>query len=304
MGNRRIHNLTGRLGLGLALVAGVTGVSAASAATSSHRTRPSGPAARTSGQVTVLSAGSLDTLMTKSVAPAFHAATGYTLNDISHGSSALAQDIKNGIYVGDVFISASPAVDQTLEGKRNGSWVSWYADFADSPEVLGYYPKSRFATDLKTQPWYDVITQPGFRLGRTDPSQDPGGGLAREALLETASAKHLPALKQLASETSDEFEETTEEADIQTGQLDASFMYEADAISQGSPWVKLAGVNLAGDYTITLLKHAPHTAAAEAFIRFLLGPTGQRLLKADKFGVVSPVKVSGSGVPSALKRTL
>ncbi len=274
----------------------------ASAATSTHRTL--GPAATNSGEVTVLSAGSLDTLMTKSVAPAFHKATGYTLNDISHGSSALATDIKNGIYVGDVFVSASPAVDQTLEGSKNGSWVSWYADFASSPEVLGYYPKSTFATDLKTKPWYDVITLPGFRLGRTNPSQDPGGVLAREALLDTAKAKNLPALKKLATETSDEFEEDTEEADIQTGQLDASFMYEADAISQGSPWVKLAGVNLAGDYTITLLKNAPHTAAAEAFIKFLLGPTGQKLMKADKFGVVSPAKVNGSGVPSALKGTL
>ena len=62
----------------------------------------------------------------------------------------------------------------------------------------------------------------------------------------------------------------------------------------------LTGVNLAGDYTITIIKGAPHVAAAEAFIKFLLGPTGQAEMTADKFGVVSPAKVTGSGVPSDL----
>ena len=130
----------------------------------------------------MFSAGSLDTLMTKTVGPAFHTATGYTLVDTSHGSGTLAADIKNKVAVADVFVSASPAVDTTLMGASNGDWVSWYAAFASSPEVLGYYPKSKFAKDLQTMPWYKVITMPGFRLGRTNPSQDPGGVLAAKAL--------------------------------------------------------------------------------------------------------------------------
>jgi molybdate/tungstate transport system substrate-binding protein len=253
-----------------------------------------------SGDVDVFSAGSLDTLMTKQVGPAFHAATGYTLVDTSHGSGTLASDIKNKVAVADVFVSASPAVDTTLEGTANGDWVSWYAAFASSPEVLGYYPKSKFAQDLKTMPWYKVITLPGFRLGRTDPTQDPGGALAAKALEETATAQHLPALKTLATESSDVYAEDPEEADIQTGQLDGAFMYEADANSQDSPFVPLTGTSLAGNYTITLVNKAPHLAAAEAFIKFLLGPTGQAEMKADHFNIVSPATVTGSGVPSDL----
>jgi molybdate/tungstate transport system substrate-binding protein len=248
----------------------------------------------------VLSAGSLDTLMTKTVGPAFHAATGYTLVDTSGGSGTLAADIRNKVDVADVFVSASPSEDTTLEGTSNGDWVSWYAAFAASPEVLGYYPKSKFAKDLQTMPWYKVITMPGFRLGRTNPSQDPGGVLAAKALGETATAQHLPALQTLATETSDEYAENPEEADIQTGQLDGAFMYEADANSQSSPFVKLTGVSLAGDYTITLVSKAPHLAAAEAFIKFLLGSTGQSEMKADEFEIVSPATVTGSGVPSGL----
>jgi molybdate/tungstate transport system substrate-binding protein len=275
-----------------------------SSTTPSATSSSSSASAKPSGDVDVFSAGSLDTLMTKSVGPAFHAATGYTLVDTSHGSGTLASDIKNKVAVADVFVSASPSDDTALEGSANGDWVSWYAAFATSPEVLGYYPKSKFAKDLQTMPWYKVITMSGFRLGRTNPSQDPGGVLAAEALQETATAQSLPALKTLATESSDEYAEDPEEADIQTGQLDGAFMYEADANSQGSPFVKLTGVNLAGDYTITLVKNAPHTAAAEAFIKFLLGPTGQAEMKADNFNIVSPATVSGSGVPSGLASLL
>src|SRR6202522_2748540 len=284
---------------GLAL-AGCSSSSSTTASTSTSTpasaSASSSSTAKPSGDVDVFSAGSLATLMTKSVGPAFHAATGYTLVDTSHGSGTLASDIKNKVAVADVFVSASPAVDTTLEGTANGNWITWYAAFASSPEVLGYYPKSKFAQDLKTMPWYKVITLPGFRLGRTNPTQDPGGVLAAKALEETATAQHLPALKKLATESSDEYSEDTEEAGIQNGQLDASFMYEADANSQDSPFVKLSGVNLAGDYTITIVKGAPHTAAAEAFIKFLLGSKGQAAMKADHFKIVSPAKVTGSGV--------
>ena len=292
--NFRRKYLSGLAVTGVAFLVAASGASAASSAI----------AAKASGDVDVLSAGSLDTLMTKSVGPAFHKATGYTLSDISMGSSSLAADIKNKVYAADIFVSASPTVTKSLEGKKNGNWVSWYADFADSPEVLGYNPKSKFAQDLKTKPWYDVVTMPGFLLGRTNPSQDPGGVLAAKALTETATAEHLPALKTLATETSDEYPEDTEEAGIQNGQLDGAFMYAADAISQGSPYVKLVGPKslsaLAGEYTISILKGSSHTAAADAFVKFLLGPIGQAEMKKDKFGIVAPAKVSGKGVPSAL----
>jgi molybdate/tungstate transport system substrate-binding protein len=299
--------LTHRRGVQIAAVVSLACIGLAAAGCSSSPSSTSAastPTAKPSGDVDVFSAGSLDTLMTKSVGPAFHAATGYTLVDTSHGSGTLEADIKNKVAVADVFVSASPTDVAGLMGASNGNWVSWYADFAASPEVLGYYPKSKFAKDLQTMPWYKVITISGFRLGRTDPSQDPGGVLAAEALNETATAQNLPALKTLATESSDVYSEDPEEADIQTGQLDGAFMYEADANSQDSPYVQLTGTSLAGEYTITLINNAPHEAAAEAFIKFLLGPTGQAEMKADNFEIVSPAKVTGSGVPSGLTSLL
>ena len=139
-----------------------------------------------SGPVNVLYAGSLVETMEQVIGPRFEPATGYTFTGFSAGSDALATQIKDGVHEGDVFVSASPAVNQELEGTANGNWVSWYITFATAPLVIGYYPNSQFAHDLRTKPWPDVAIEPGFLLGRTDPATDPKGKLAVTALQQAA----------------------------------------------------------------------------------------------------------------------
>ncbi|MHB1928612.1 MAG: extracellular solute-binding protein [Acidimicrobiales bacterium] len=256
------------------------------------------------GNVDVLSAGSLETVLTHTLDPAFHQATGYTAVDTSAGSSQLAAQIKAKTQVADVFLSASPKVDTSLEGAANGSWVSWYATFAKSPLVLEYYPKSKFASALRSKPWYDVITMPGFRVGRTNPAQDPAGKLAVQALQETAAAHSLPALGHIVSDASTEYGETALPGEVASGQLDGAFAYEADARSTGQPWVPLTGTQLFAPYTVTILDRAPHLAAAEAFVRFLLGTGGHSALGSDGFLIVSPPALTGTGVPAGLQSIL
>ena len=257
-----------------------------------------------SGPVNVLYAGSLVDLMQKQVGPAFQTATGYSVSGISAGSKDLAAEIKGKVHQGDVFISASPKVNATLEGASNGSWVSWYGTFATSALVIGYNPKSKFAIDLKTMPWYKAITEPGLKLGFTDPATDPKGVLAVEAMTSTATKQKLPALKALSADKSDIFPEETLVGRLQSGQLDAGFFYTAEATAASIPTVPLTGEALKASYTITILSKAPHEAGAEAFVTYLLGSGGQAALKQDGFDLVSPPKVTGSGVPSALQSVL
>jgi len=258
-----------------------------------------------SGPVDVLSAGSLQDLLQQQVAPAFQPATGYTLNNTSMGSDAIASGIKGGTLQGDVFISASPAVNKTLEGSADGNWVSWYASFGTSPLVLGYSPSSKFARDLRTKPWYDVIDQPGFLIGRTDPATDPKGVLAVTALDQAAMAHDIPALKAIASSTSSVYPETSLVGQLQAGQLDAGFFYGVEAAAADIKTVPLSGTKLAGVYTITVLNRAPHEAAARAFVAFLLGKDGQRILAKNGIVAITPPKVSGgSTVPKDLKGPL
>jgi molybdate/tungstate transport system substrate-binding protein len=266
---------------------------------------PSGASTPPSGPVDVLSAGSLQDLMQDQVGPAFQKATGYTLDNISMGSDALASSITGGTLQGDVFISASPAVNNSLEGTGNGNWVSWYDQFASSPLVLGYNPSSKFAQALKSKPWYDVISEPGFHIGRTDPTTDPKGVLADDALDQAAKSHHLPGLKTLGTETNDVFPETSLVGELQAGQLDAGFFYGVEAAAANIKTVPLTGTSLAGDYTITILNKTPHEAAAVAFVNFLLGKAGQRILAKNGVVAAKP-KVSGLefapiGIEAALK---
>src|SRR5438270_1906690 len=212
------------------------------------------------GPVEVLYAGSLVTLMEKTVGPAFQSATGYTFSGVSGDSGALANEIKGRTVQGDVFISANPSKDQLLEGAANGNRVTWYAAFARSGLVLGFNQKSRFAADLRTKPWYDVISEPGFLLGRTDATTDPKGKLTVTALDDAATTDGA-ATKRIASDPSSVFPENTLVGRLQAGQLDGGFFYGVEAAAAGIPTVPLAGVPpLAANYTITVLADAPHAA--------------------------------------------
>lgn len=262
------------------------------------------PVAQGSGPVDVLYAGSLVNLMQKQVGPAFHSATGYSVTGFSAGSTALATQIKGKVRVADVFISASPTVNASLEGAANGNWVSWYATFATSPLVLGYNPHSRFANDLKTKPWYQVITEPGFLLGRTDPATDPKGKLTVTALDDAAKAYSLPALSALGTKSSSVFPEETLVGRLQAGQLDAGFFYTSETTAASIPTVSLTGLALKATYTITVVANAPDQAGAVAFVGYLLGAAGQAALRQDGFHLVQPYKVSGTGVPAALSSVL
>jgi molybdate/tungstate transport system substrate-binding protein len=282
------------LAVGLGCVAAATAISAGGAAASTS----------CSGTVDVLAAGSLSTVLQNKIDPAFQRATGCTVTLTTHGSSALATSIKNGEVVGDVFLSASPKVTRTLEGNSNGDWVSWYEEFAESPQVLAYNPGSHFRHGLLHEAWYKVITEKGFIVERTDPATDPGGVLAEDTMKAAARkfSKYRHALDRIASSSSSSIngEEDAEQASIQTGQADAAFMYESDAISQNSPWVNLSGVPTQyGKYTVTILKNAPDGPAAKAFVKFILSSQGAKLLKSEKFHVISPAEKFGK-VPSGI----
>ena len=276
-------------GLGGAGLAGVLLAGTASSGTASSGTASSGTV-RASARyavssyhsgtpVDVLFAGSLVAVMEDHVGPAFHQATGYGFEGFSDGSKALAADIKGRLRPADVFISGSPKVDKTLEGKANGDWVTIYRTFAYSYLELGYNGRSKFAGQLRTKPWYRVVGQSGFKLGRTDPATDPKGVLAVEALDGAAAKYHQPALKALAAGTTNVFPETDLVGRLELGDLDAGFFYGVEATTAKIPAVPLTGFsNLKATYTVATVNHAPHAAGAQAFVAWLTSARGTKIL--------------------------
>ncbi|AMM21769.1 hypothetical protein AX769_18470 [Frondihabitans sp. PAMC 28766] len=296
---RRILTLSAAA-LGIALVATGCSSSNSTSTPSASATKAGASQITGTGNVSVLYAGSLLGLMENTVGPAYDKATGFTFAGMGAGSNALATEISGKTMKADVFISAAPAVNQMLEGSTNGDWVSWYATFASSKLVIGINPKSKFAADLTSKPWYDVVGEPGFKLGSTDALTDPKGKLSVEALNNAAKSENKPALATIAKSYNNVQPEESLVARLQAGQLDAAFFYASEAKAAKLQTIPLTGQNLKAIYTITEVNHAPNSKGAQAFIQYLLGSKGQAAMKKFGYDITSPATVTGTGVPKSL----
>ena len=334
---RRNRGLSRRMGWAYpALLLGlVSALSLLAACGTSSSTSGGGTTAK--GTVNVAYAGSLVNLMEHKLGPAFQQATGYTYQGKGAGSTALANQIKSKLIAPDDFISASTAAYVPLEGAANSNVVSWYMSFAATQMVIGYSPKSQFASQLQaaanggSTPWYAVLETPGLRLGRTDPALDPKGvnTILMMQLAETYYNQPGLAHKLLGANenTAQIFPEEDLVARLTSGQLDAGFFYLNEVKDAGLPYITLpAQINL-GDpaqkavysqahytdakgntqtgkpilYSIAIPTTAKNPAGAAAFAQYLLGSGGQNILTADG---IQPITIIFSGdaskVPAAL----
>lgn len=259
------------------------------------------------GTVNVLYAGSLVNLMEHGIGPAFDTSGGGHFQGYAGGSTGLAHEIKARLRHGDVFISASPPVNDSLMGAAHGNWVSWYLTFAQSPLVIGYNPTSRFAADLKRKPWYEVLQEPGIRIGRTDPKLDPKGKLTVKLLDKAARIYKQPNLAQKVlgapENPAQVFPEENLVGRLQSGQLDVGFFYSTETADLKIPAIQLPPQTaLSAHYTVTVLRDAPNPAGAAHFVTFLLGPQGRQLMQQHGLDLVKPT-LSGDAnkVPASIR---
>jgi molybdate/tungstate transport system substrate-binding protein len=169
-------------------------------------------------------------------------------------------------------------------GAANGEWVSWYITFAQSPLVIGSNPSSRFASELKSRPWYEVLQEPGIRIGRTDPRLDPKGALTVEVLHRAEAIYKLPGLAQkVLGSPENPAQVHTEENLIdrlESGAIDVGFFYSTETADPKVASMTLPfDIALSAHYSVTVLRDAPHAAGAIAFVAFLLGPKGQGIMR-------------------------
>ena len=286
--------------------------------------------------VKVLHAGSLITLFQRGIIPAF-AGHGYEIQAEGRGSVANANLIKDGLKTPDLWISADDKVAGDLMHAAP-NLVNWYATFATSAIVIGYSPKSKFAPALAGAgagkgSWLEVVTAPGFRLGRTDPAIDPKG--YRTIIVNRLAESHYGArgfaARALGADRNDAqiFNDETILIRLENGDLDGAFLYQTEAVSRKLPFIALpAAINL-GDpkfaahyasasvtiegitrvgapigYALTIPRNAANPQGAAALVNFLLGTAqGRGLFKAAGLDLIAPAIVGErSALPAALRK--
>jgi molybdate/tungstate transport system substrate-binding protein len=148
------------------------------------------------GTATVDYAGSLTGLVQTTLQPAFEQQTGDSFVGKGAGSTLIAQGILDGELSPGVFISIGKKAITSLWPSRS----HFVLTLATDPLVVAYSPKSRYASQLDAirsgakplSALFRLMETPGFRLGRTDPTQDPQGAFFILMFELATKELHLP----------------------------------------------------------------------------------------------------------------
>ena len=210
--------------------------------------------------------------------------------------------------------------------------ATWYAKFAHNRMVLAYHDRSRGASEITTDNWWQIVTRPDVQVGRADPSLDPNG---YRTLLVWQLAERFykqPGLGQRMLANAPPRNVRPKEADLvgllQAGEFDYIWSYESIAQAIGLRYVTLptaidlsspsdsaayafASVRVAGKtprdsltmrgqpivYAFTVPTKAPHPALAARFAVYLASPDGRRVLRGAKLDAFDSYIVVGTGAP-------
>jgi molybdate/tungstate transport system substrate-binding protein len=323
----------------------ITCIALAAAACSSSSSSSTPAKAKVTGTVNVAAASSLSYLSEKVISPSFTKAEGYKYTGTYNASGDLESDIASGEISPNVFESVGGDNIMPLEPK----FTKWYVQYAGNSMVLAYNPNSKYASQFKafadgSKPLsglFTLLETPGLKLGRTDPNIDPQGRDFIYMLELAQSYYHLPSdtvskilgTTDFGTPTSSQiFAESSLDATLQSGQLDASSAFLTQAIELHLDYIplpsaiNLGDVALATQYakaTITVTSNGQKTTksgspqwiditiigkptpAAIAFVKYTLSPAGLALYKTGGFRLATPV-VTGdsSAIPAAIKSEL
>jgi len=213
--------------------------------------------------------------------------------------------------------------------------VEWYLDFARNRMVLAYTPKSRFADEISTANWWQIVQREGVQVGRSDPNLDPNG--YRTLLTMQLAEKHYgvaglyDSLLAHAPSRNVRPKEVDLVGLVQAGEMDYIWSYESLATAAGLKFVELptaidlsspadsasyatVSVRVRGKtptdsvtfrgqpivYALSIPKGAPHPDVAARFVAYMVKGNGARIMRATGLDMLDPPIVVGSGVPAVV----
>ncbi len=286
------------------------------------------------GPIIIFHAGSL-TVPVSYLTKAFQAEhPGVRFATEASGSRTAARKISDLGREADIMMSADyTVIDELLIPK----FASWNIEFARNTMVIAYTKKSKYANEINSSNWYDILTRPGVIYGHSDPNADPCG--YRTLMVWQLAEKYykIPGLYQRLQAHCPPGNVRPKEVDLiallQSGDMDYAFEYQSLAVQHGLKFVKLpnqinlsqaeyadfyaqAKVKVNGTtpgttviktgkpiiYGLTIPNNAPHPQLALEFVQFLLGPRGQAIMtKCGQPPIVPAVAEHIDNVPAGLR---
>ena len=277
------------------------------------------------GPLVVSSAGSLAGSMTEMLALLAKAHPGLAPRQTSGGSVDAARQAMDPATVPDVLALADVAIIPRLLVPQH---ATWYAAFARNAMVIAYTHRSAHASEITAANWTSILLRPGVRSGHSDPALDPGGyraefvfqlaeryygqrGLAARlgeaaptvatppgenlvSMLERGALDYLIVYRTTARERGLRSIELPPDVNLSDPALSAT--YGIAALRVTNPGTAVT-TQLRGEpilYGVTIPRHARHPGTARAFVRLLLSPEGQAILRRHGFTVPEHPGVQGT----------
>ena len=248
------------------------------------------------------------------------------------GSRLAANEITQLNKSFDVFASADYRI---IPEQLVPAHASWYIIFASNAMAVVYTNHSRFANEINSDNWYQIITRPGVIIGVSNKETDPSGSNAI-FMLELAGLTYyqnstylydqIYVTKAAAHELVVVPTETILDAQLETGAIDYELTYTSEAISHNyqyvdpggkvdlsnlteASWYHIVNTTIGGKlvtgapilYDITIPNNSPDPIMAGAFVAALFSSQGQQIIKESGFQPLNPVYIyNQSQVPSQI----
>lgn len=292
------------------------------------------PTAPWGGKLVIFHAGSLAEPV-RALTEAFLARyPGVTFQTEASGSNEAARRIRELGREADLIISADYRIIDRL---LIPDFADWNILFARNEMVLAYTDRSRYADEVNTGNWYEILGRDGVICGRADPNTDPCG--YRTLMVWQLAEAHygVPGLYHTLEARCPKAYMRPKSVELiallQSGDVDYAFEYRSVALQHGLRFVELppemnlgsvkhadfyrqARVEIVGTgpgqtitivgepivYGVTVPKNAPNPDLALEFIRFLIGPEGQAVM--ERMGqppIVPPVTENRDALPPLLR---
>jgi molybdate/tungstate transport system substrate-binding protein len=304
-------------------------VSLAAACGNSGTSGSSSSSGATHGTLTVFGAGTLATPFAAEIAAFKKANPGVTVHSRFGASGDMVKSVTQLHQPADVLGVADYSLIPKLMFPAH---ASWYVGFVSNQITFAYTDHSKGAAGLTPSNWYKVLARQGVHIGRSNPAADPSGYQTLQMLQLANGYYHQPSLSASVLKNSPDASvaetETSLISALQSGQIDYLAIYKSTAQEQHLKYLKLpAQINLSNPamaatygkvsihagslgtltakpiiYAMTAPTGAADAALAQKFIHFVVGPTGQAIMRKNGFEVFSPALAQPRAkVPASIK---
>ncbi|MBU0512790.1 MAG: tungstate ABC transporter substrate-binding protein WtpA [Chloroflexi bacterium] len=286
------------------------------------------------GKLIIFHAGSL-TVPIDELTTAFQAKhPNVTFETEAAGSLSTARKISELGRQADLVMSADYTVIDTL---LIPDFADWNIRFARNTMVIAYTDQSKYAGEINSDNWYEVLTRGGVIYGHSEPDADPCGYRTLMVWQLAELYYKEPGLYERLDENCPEENVRPKEVELiallQSGDMDYAFEYRSVAVQHGLEFIELpdeinlsmvanadfytqAEVELSGSepgetitqtgkpivYGVTIPKDAPSPELALEFVKFLLGSEGQAIMEQQgQPPIVPPMTDYKAALPEALQ---